>query len=143
VARLYPGVYGIERNNHGLATLLACRRLGVRGLYAERPVLNRLGDEVEAGRPGWLTTSVTKPLMVDDLEQALRTFGVRLSDAAAISELVFYQTGKDGRTGAPSGGFDDRVMSRAIAVQMRKFLPARVEREREEAGAGTFAPLRW
>ena len=39
---------------------------------------------------------------------------VRLSDAAAISELVFYQTGKDGRTGAPSGGFDDRVMKRML-----------------------------
>lgn len=143
VARVYPGVYGIERNNHGLATLLACRKLGVSGLYSERPVLNRLGETVEPGRPGWLTTSVTKPLMIDDLEQALRTFGVRLSDAAAISELVHYQTGKDGRTGAPSGGFDDRVMSRAIAVQMRRHLPAKVEREDEYLGSGTFAPLRW
>jgi hypothetical protein len=34
VARLYPGLYGIERNNHGLATLLACRRLGVREVHA-------------------------------------------------------------------------------------------------------------
>jgi hypothetical protein len=72
-------------------------------LYSERPVLNKLGDEVEPGRPGWLTTTVTKPLMIDDPEQALRTFGVRLSDAGAISELAHYQTGKDGRTGAPSG----------------------------------------
>jgi hypothetical protein len=57
---------------------------------------------------------------------------------------VHYQTGKDGRTGAPSGGFDDRVMSRAIAVQMRKFLPTRMEREEEEyVGGGTLAPLRW
>ena len=50
VARLYPGLYGIERNNHGLATLIACRKLGMRGLYAERPVLNKLGQEVE---PAW------------------------------------------------------------------------------------------
>ena len=43
-ARLYPGIYGIERNNHGLATLLACRRLRMSGLYWERPVLNKLGQ---------------------------------------------------------------------------------------------------
>ena len=73
---------------------------------------------------------MTKPLMIDDLEQALRTFGVRFSDAGAISELVHYQTAKDGRTGAPSGGFDDRVMSRAIAVQMRKYLPGEGGAER-------------
>ncbi len=144
VARLYPGVYGIERNNHGLATLIACRRLGMRGVYAERPLLNAAGREVEPGKPGWLTTSVTKPLMIDELEQSLRTFGVRLSDAAAISELVFYQTQKNGATGAPSGQFDDRVMSRAIAVQMRKMLPPKAVVETESyAGAGTFAPVRW
>lgn len=143
VAKLYPGLYGIERNNHGLATVLACRRLGMRGLYAERPVLNAAGREVEPGKPGWLTTSVTKPLMIDGLEEALRTFGVRLSDAAAIPELVFYQTQKDGSTGAPSGQWDDRVMSRAIAVQMRKFLPVRQVASEEEVGVGTLAPLRW
>jgi hypothetical protein len=143
VARLYPGLYGIERNNHGLATVLACRRLGMRGLYAERPLLNAAGREVEPGRPGWLTTSMTKPLMVDELEQALRTFGLRLSDAAAISELVFYQTGRDGSTGAPAGQHDDRVMSRAIAVQMRKHLAARFVVEEAGEGPGVLAPVRW
>ncbi len=57
---------------------------------------------------------------------------------------MFYQTQKNGATGAPAGQFDDRVMSRAIAVQMRKQLPSRVVLEAEEyAGAGTFAPVRW
>ena len=116
----------------------------MRGVYAERPVLNAAGREVEPGKPGWLTTSVTKPLMIDELEQSLRTFSVRLSDAAAITELVFYQTMKNGATGAPAGQFDDRVMSRAIAVQMRKHLMAKVVVEAEScAGAGTFAPVRW
>jgi hypothetical protein len=143
VAKLYPGLYGIERNNHGLATLIACRKLGMRGLYTERPVLNAAGREVEPGKPGWLTTSVTKPLVIDGLEEALRTFGVQLSDALAIPELVFYQTRPDGSTGAPAGGWDDRVMSRAIAVQMRRYLPARQREEESYSGAGTFAPVRW
>jgi hypothetical protein len=123
VARIYRGTYGIERNNHGLTVVVTCRNLGTMGLYAERPVLNKQGQEIEPGKLGWLTTQVTKPLMIDALEEALRTFGIRLSDIQAHRELVYYQTLKDGKTGAPSGQWDDRVMSRAIAVQMLNNLP--------------------
>ena len=130
VARVYPGVYGIERNNHGLAVLLALKRLGTPGLFRERPVLGKAGQVLEPGRPGWLTTSVTKPLMIDELEQALRLWRVELRDERAIPELVFYQTLKDGSTGAPAGQWDDRVMSRAVAVQMLKH-PA-------QSGAGAY-----
>jgi hypothetical protein len=143
VARLYPGLYCIERNNHGLATILHCRRLGVKGLYAERPVLNKAGVEIEPGKLGWLTSSVTKPLMIDGLEEALRLFQIELRDATAIPELTFYQTQKDGSTGAPAGQWDDRVIRLAIAVQMRKYLPARVDSEEDREPAGTLAARNW
>jgi hypothetical protein len=120
VARVYPGVYGIERNNHGHAVVLECRRLGTPGLYAEKAVLDRLGKPITPGKLGWLTNTTTKPVMIDDLERALREFSIELRDANAHPELVFYQTYDDGATGAPSGKHDDRVMSRAIAVQMIK-----------------------
>ena len=68
---------------------------------------------------------------------------MQLSDALAIPELVFYQTRKDGSTGAPENQWDDRVMSRGIAVQMRKYLPGRVAQEEERGGRGTLAPQRW
>lgn len=132
VADLYPGLYGIERNNHGLAVLITARRLGMRGLYAERPLLNRQGEEVQPGRPGWLTTALSKPLLIDDLEEALRTNGIELRDALAIPELVFYQTRADGGTSAPSGRWDDRVMALGIAVQMLKRLPPRPSHEEHE-----------
>lgn len=140
VARMYPGLYGIERNNHGLAVIVTSRRLGTPGLYRERSVLNKQGIVIEPGKLGWVTSPTTKPLMIDELEQSLRTFGVRLSDALAIPELTFYQNLADGSTGAPPGNWDDRVISRAIAVQMRKALPARVTHLRQEAPVGTFAP---
>jgi hypothetical protein len=141
VADLYPGLYGIERNNHGLAVLIAARRLGMRGVYTERPLLNRLGQEVQPGRPGWLTTSVTKPLLIDDLEEALRTDSVELRDALAIPELVFYQTRADGGTGAPSGRWDDRVMALGIAVQMLKRLPPRSSAEDGSEEHGELEPV--
>jgi len=123
VARLYRGVYGIERNNHGHTVLLVLKQLNTPGLYRERPVLNKLGQEVVPGKLGWLTTNVTKPLSIDELEMALRTHSIELRDELAHQELTFYQVLKDGSTGAPSGKWDDRVMSRAIAVQMIKHVP--------------------
>jgi hypothetical protein len=123
VSDLYPGTYGIERNNHGLAVLICARNAGMRGLYSERPVLNKQGQEITPGKPGWLTTATTKPLLVDDLEEALRQFRVGIRDALLLPELTFYQTLPNGATSAPAGRWDDRVMSLGIAVQMVKHLP--------------------
>lgn len=144
VARVYPGLYGIERNNHGLTVLVTCRNLGTPGLYREQPVLTKQGVEIESGKLGWFTDIRTKPLMIDELAQALRDFAIKLSDALAIPELTFYQTLKDGKTGAPSGQWDDRVMSRAIAAQMLKRVPARISHDFDDDGpSGTFAARSW
>jgi hypothetical protein len=123
ISKLYPGRYAIERNNHGLACILWAKKLGLKGMYFERAVIAKSGQQVEPEKPGWLTTNVTKPLMIDELEMTCRQFGVVWSDELAIQELTWYQTLKDGSTGAPAGKWDDRVMSRAIAVQMFKHLP--------------------
>jgi hypothetical protein len=120
VSDVYPGTYGIERNNHGLAVLVTVKRLRMKGVYTERPVLNKAGQEIEPGRPGWLTTATTKPLLIDDLEEALRNFKIRLRDASNLTELTFYQTLANGSTSAPAGRWDDRVMALGIACQMIK-----------------------
>jgi hypothetical protein len=143
VARLYPGIYGIERNNHGLTTLITCRDLGTPGLYRERPVLTKAGDVVDPGKLGWLTSSVTKPLMIDELEQALRSFHLELRDALALPELVFYQVLKDGSTGAPEGQHDDRVIRLAIAVQMLKQLPEPLGDADDDDDFGSYAARSW
>lgn len=141
VSDLYPGTYGIERNNHGLAVLVTARRLGMRGIYAERAVLGKQGEVLHPGRPGWLTTAVTKPLLIDELEEALRTYRIELRDARLLPELVFYQTLKDGSTGAPSGRWDDRVMALGIAVQMLKHAPQRMPDTAPPASAIGFGGL--
>lgn len=120
IARTYPGTYGIERNNHGLATILKLQELGTPGLYQEAPVQTRPGEAVAPGKVGWTTSSMTKPLMIDELEEGLRTFGLTLRDALLFPELTFYQTKPNGATGAPNGQWDDRVIMLAIALQMLK-----------------------
>ncbi len=134
LSRVYPGLYGVERNNHGHAVLVACKALMTPGLYRERPVYGKLGQVLTPGKIGWNTSITTKPLMIDELEQGLRTFDLHLRDPEAISELTFYKVDDQGKTGAPDGHFDDRVISRAIAFQLRKHLA----QEPDESGVRAF-----
>lgn len=139
IARVYPGMYGVERNNHGHTVLAALQKLATPGVYRERPVYGKLGQVLQPGKRGWLTSTITKPLMIDELEQALRTFALRLQDGENIQELTFYKTFDDGKTGAPPGQFDDRVMALAIAFQMSKF----VQQEPEDAGVPALPLTRY
>jgi hypothetical protein len=143
VAALYPGLYGIERNNHGLATILECRRLRMRGLHHEQPVVSPEGVELEPGKPGWNTTAAKKTMMIDQLEQALRLFQIELRDPGMLDELRIYRTHPDGKTGAPSGRCDDRVIALAIAIQMLKHLPPRMPAVLTSDGLATLAATRW
>lgn len=145
IARIYPGIWGVERNNHGIATILKLQELGTPGLFREKPIQSKPGERPEPGKVGWTTSSVSKPLMIDGLEEALRCNHLILRDELAFPELTFYQTKKDGSTGAPSGQWDDRVISRAIAVQMLRHLPAKWGDEKSDFdGPSTaFSASRW
>jgi hypothetical protein len=109
LARQYRGILGVERNNHGHTVLLKLREYETPGLYIHP-------DE----KYGWLTTQKTKPLMIDDLEIALREGLVSLSDKKTLGQLKIYEYKKNGGTGAPSKYRDERVTAFAIAYQMRK-----------------------
>lgn len=129
LASAYPGLVGVERNNHGHVVLSKLRELLARGtapyvLYRELRVLTEPIDSIQPsslGQIGWNTTRNTKQDMIADLEEALRKRWIRLATPALRMELLHYQRGDDGDTGAPSGECDDRVMALAIAWQMRAF----------------------
>lgn len=106
---------GIEVNNHGLTTAKTVQREGYPNIYFRR----RLGSRREtlSEELGWLTTRSSKPLIIDGLAQALRS-DMTLLDAPTVTELMQYVRKADGGTeGSPH---DDRVMSLAIANQMRR-----------------------
>lgn len=108
----------VESNNHGLTTLTALQRVKYFPLYRRR----RLGNVKQAVTEalGWATTSKTKPLAIDELGRELRDFGLKLFDAATVSELrQFVREGNGKMHGSPH---DDRVMSLAIANQGLKYI---------------------
>lgn len=108
---------GVEVNNHGLTTCKAIQRLGYPNLYYRKSLDDR--QEKWLSKVGWATTQKSKPLMIDDLTATLREGDLRIPCAATISEMRAYVRDAKGRThGSPH---DDRVMSLAVANQMRAY----------------------
>lgn len=109
---------GIESNNHGLTTLKAAQKYGYKNLYRQRKLSQRNPSQTET--LGWRTTTVTKPLAIDELSGSIRTEDITIYCYKTIAELRTFVRKDNGRmTGSPH---DDRVMSLAIANQMLKYV---------------------
>lgn len=107
----------VESNNHGLTTITILRQLGYPNLYRRRS-LNTTSQRVSQ-EYGWKTTRTSKPLMIDELGQALKNEELTLHCEYTLAELrTFVRNERGGMSGSPH---DDRVMALALANQMRKF----------------------
>ena len=109
----HPVLVGVERNNHGHAVLLALTKLHA-GTASYR--IYRAPDR----RVGWLTTNASRPVLVDQLEEALRTSALTLRDAGTVDQMSTFAYNDDGRPEAQEGYHDDDVMAAGIAVQLRR-----------------------
>lgn len=140
----YPGVLGVERNNHGFAVIQRMRELhGARYLLCRDlpPLATSTDFEVpsRAGDYGWLTTARSKPLMIAELEEAVRKGLLRFGTPELVQEMRHYQRQDNGDTSAPAGMFDDRVVAAAIAWQMRKRIVEADDRPRRVRLEGLFS----
>jgi hypothetical protein len=126
---------GIENNNHGLVTNKSLARVLYNPIYHQRPV-NRTGGDQPRNVLGWRTSSITKPVAIDELNRALRDGELHVYDADTHTELRTFVREGDGKMhGSP---FDDRVMALGIAVQMLKFVWLREYQPITEPPPGTF-----
>lgn len=118
LGKFYNGaLIGVEANNHGLTTVTRLRQLGYPNLYRDRKV-----DEITKKvtlKYGWYTTRITKPLIIDGLDQAMREQSITLYDKRTIAELRTYV--RDEKAKMHGSPHDDLVISLAIAVEMMKY----------------------
>jgi hypothetical protein len=110
LAEFFGALIAPERNNHGHAVIAA---LKLKDCYA----IWRDNKDVF----GWLTNVQTKPAAIDLLAEALRDGLVTIRTAATLDELQVYRREANGKTSAPDGYFDDRVMAWAIALAATRF----------------------
>ena len=105
----------IERNNHGLTTIRKAQELNYPNLFVEQTVDDAYVDKMTR-RAGFLTTSKTKPLIIDNLAHLLRQGESGIVDIELIDELRTYVVDARGITNAQNGCYDDRIMAYAIAL---------------------------
>ncbi len=98
----------VERNNHGTGILaLAETACGYPRLYRH------------GGQPGWLTTSVTRPAVLGQLDAALVDSPERFMSRKLLAECRSFVRLPNGGSGARAGTHDDRVLAMAIALGAR------------------------
>jgi hypothetical protein len=121
IAKHYNNAYiCVEANNHGISTLT---RIKDTEEYPDEAIFEgdyskeRADDEYKRPerRAGWMTTSLTKRVIINNLAQKLLQKDIPGLTAEDISELKTYIVDAKGLTNADSGCFDDRVMVMAIA----------------------------
>jgi hypothetical protein len=119
-------IVAVERNNHGHACILRLGQLHAgTGPYA----IYRAKDK----RLGWITTSATRPVLVDQLEAALRLEAIRIHDAETASQFAAFTWSDDGKPEAAEGQFDDDVLAYGIAWEVRRRTFGRVLTMRRKA----------
>lgn len=108
--KYYWATMAPERNNHGHAFLLQLKNRGYKGkIYIHSD-----------GKKGWHTNAKTKPLMIDQFEQAVREKHILLADPDLLAEMLTFQYNDKGSAEAATGKHDDRVMAAAIAWSVRQ-----------------------
>ena len=97
----------VESNNHGHA------------------VLQELVEHIKYGnlfytkkdRPGWITDSISRPIMVNQAIEAVQNERVRLNSKTTLMEMSTL-VNKNGKIQAVDGKHDDAFIATAIAIQM-------------------------
>lgn len=111
--RYNHAVIGVERENHGHAVLAKLSELGINRTLDEGGQLFAFAK----GRSGWSTNPTTRPVMLDQLGEAIEEGYMQVRDETLLSECLAFRQQPNGKyEGDPH---DDAVMKWAVAWQMR------------------------
>jgi len=109
LAKRYNGaLLAVERNNHGSGVLA----------YLES-VCRYPRIYCSGGQAGWLTTSVSRPMMLWRLGAALVESPRLFQSRRLLDECRSFVRHANGKTGAQAGSHDDCVMAMALGIALR------------------------
>lgn len=105
----------VERNNHGHAVLLNLLNGIVRQGKVKYPPYPNVFYGMDK-KAGWLTSTVSKPQMIQELDKALRAEEIIVNSKVFIDEARKFVFHTGNKMSAASGSHDDTVMAMAIAI---------------------------
>ena len=107
---------GVEVNGEGVVVVRKLVELG----YGHH-LFYRAATRSDIKQAGWLTDAVSRPFMLGELAQAIRTGMVTPRCAEAVQEMLSFVRDDRGRPSRTPNTYDDHVISWTIAWQMRNY----------------------
>lgn len=105
-----------ERNNHGHAVLSSLiYELGYSNVYQHKDY-DAKGNASE--KPGFPTNLKTKPIMLGTISRLLESIPEAFKDKGFFGECYRFVQHDNGSIGAQTGSHDDRVIAKAIALEI-------------------------
>ncbi len=105
----------VERNSMG-AAVLGHLIYGAGNALQPYPFIY----EAEDGKPGWLTSVRTRPIMLDYLSDEIRIEdSLIIYDEAVVNEMIHFVINAKGKAEGSPGSWDDAVIASAIASYIR------------------------
>lgn len=115
----YKGIIGIERNNTWLSTIVKAKDYDWYSmLYAERTIDKVTNQPTR--KIWWQTNTKTRPLMINEYEEAIRRAFITQVDERLRSEMYSFIYNEKHKPEAQQGTHDDAIIADAICYQMRK-----------------------
>jgi len=111
----------VEVNNHGLTTLTVLKQLSYPSLYYRPTNFETVGVSY-TDKLGWRTTKLTRPLMIDDLAQALRDKVLTIHSKEILDEMLTFVYDINNNMVAQDGYHDDGIFAAGIGFQGFKVL---------------------
>jgi len=122
ITGLFPTI-AVERNT-GSAAIYVLKTLNYSNLYKMPSSFTKERDET-TDNLGWMTSSVTRPKMLDDLALAIRQRAIGIPAKIIVDELFrFIRHERTGKPQAEAGCNDDLVIALAIAWQLYQTAPS-------------------
>lgn len=112
-----PPVIALERNNGGASAMHNLIVSNLKNHYRIYCMRDAKGKRLE-DKPGWDTTSVSRPKMIGEWEVAFNTRQIKIYDKETIDQHKTFVVNKNGRPEAAPNKHDDAVMSCAGAYQL-------------------------
>lgn len=115
-------IIGIEANNHGHTVISHAKEFD----WYYNIYINKTIDKIsnkQTNKRGWTTNAITRPIMLDEHEEAIRKGLIEIDDDL-LSEIYSF-VNINGKPQASSGSHDDLICADSIAYQMRKQQPQR------------------
>ena len=111
----------IENNNHGLTTITALKNKMYPQMYFQPSRFDKMGTTY-TDRLGFRTTKVTRPLLIDDLREAMADGSYKIHTESTVDELLTFVYDDHGDAMCQSGFHDDCIFASALCLQGFKIM---------------------